>query len=109
MVIEGHFEGKKFVPVIETFRLSSVTDIEMRLYAVDPKVSATLSSQSDHGQTWGKRYFLMLSADPAANEYSWGCAAIARMLFLWYVSVDIVLPFLRSHILMVLSWLPVMI
>lgn len=51
----------------------------------------------------------MLSADPAAKAYSWGCAAIARMDFLWYVSVDSVLPFRRSHILTVLSWLPVMI
>mmetsp|Transcript_17015 Transcript_17015/g.50787 ORF Transcript_17015/g.50787 Transcript_17015/m.50787 type:complete len:212 (+) Transcript_17015:596-1231(+) len=58
---------------------------------------------------WGRRYFLMLSAEPAAKEYSCGCAAMARMLFLWYVSVLMVLPFRRSHILIVLSWLPVMI
>ena len=57
----------------------------------------------------GRRYFLMLSADPAAKAKSWGCAAIARMDFLWYVSVDRVLPLRRSHIFTVLSWLPVMI
>lgn len=60
-------------------------------------------------RAWGRRYFLMLSAEPAAKEYSCGCAAMARMLFLWYVSVLMVLPFRRSHILIVLSWLPVMI
>mmetsp|Transcript_22580 Transcript_22580/g.57375 ORF Transcript_22580/g.57375 Transcript_22580/m.57375 type:complete len:207 (-) Transcript_22580:887-1507(-) len=56
----------------------------------------------------GSANFLMLSADADANACSSGCSAMARTLFLWYVSVDSVLAVRRSHILMVESCEPVM-
>ena len=50
----------------------------------------------------------MFSAEAEAKQYSVGCSARPLTLFLWYVSVAMALPFLRSHNRTVLSWDPVM-
>ena len=46
---------------------------------------------------FGSCHFLILSLPPDANVNCRGCDTIARMLFLWWVSVDSVLPAARSH------------
>lgn len=49
----------------------------------------------------------MFSADAEAKQYSLGCNARPRTLFLWYVRVVMALPLRRSHSLTVLSCDPV--
>lgn len=39
--------------------------------------------------------------------HCWGCSTTLRTDFLWFVRVALVLPAIRSHSLMVESWLPV--
>ena len=50
----------------------------------------------------------MFSAEAEAKQYSVGCRARPRTLFLWYVRVVMALPLRRSHSFTVLSCDPVM-
>lgn len=38
--------------------------------------------------------------------YCWGCSTTLRTDFLWFVRVALVFPAIKSHSLMVESWLP---
>ena len=62
---------------------------------------------SGRALTLGSRNFLMFSAEAEAKQYSVGCRARPRTLFLWYVRVAMALPLRRSHSFTVLSCDPV--
>ena len=74
------------------------------------QVETEYSCQCKTGKqlTLGRRNFLMFSAEAEAKQYSLGCNARPRTLFLWYVRVVIALPLRRSHSFTVLSCDPVM-